>query len=881
MIKKDCFQCRQKSFMRFMFFYLILPLFIASVLFPLSAVFPTPVQAQLGVDWTEQDSGTTNRLNDIAWSGNRLTVVGDSGTILTSLDGATWTDQSWGSKDLYGVTWRRVKPFKLECVAVGDNGTILTSPDGKTWTARNSDIAYQLNDIIWGNSTYVAVGNSGTILTSPDGKNWTGQDSGTDRNLNGITWVGPDTSMLFPDPRPGHFVAVGDTGTILASKSGKSWVDMSSGSRDLYSVTFRRDRLMLGSSWKYVVVGHTGTILTSKDVLTHKSPLVTTWTGRDSHTALRILDVAHNSNQFIAVGASGTIRTSPKGITWTVQSSDTDNHLRGVTWGFGINKFVAVGSAGTILTSEVSESVTQPLGNLQIGDKVVDPSWDWEFRTDGDYTFQDDDEKKPVTWIVVAINHYGPGSGITLLSEELIGKYAFDNSTNVHEDGYNRWEDSGTHSSADRGLRPWLNSTGIHEDEGFYHAFSEDFKSGIITTNVPNKVWNTGVDYETTDKVFIPSTTEMGDEEHNYTYDIGSVYPYFHGAENAKRIAQLGAIDTRYWTRSPSISQPCFLRRVSLSGGFVSFWTNRSHTGIRPVLNMKPETLVTEDTNSDNAYEIVWPEPPAVVSAETNLAGDVITIAFDKEMAHPAEKHDQFEFNDGEVRTFSAAVLNTDPTKIDLTVEGTAITHDAIVSVSYTAGDVTAADGSELETFAFDVINIVPVPGSDANLSNLEVDPGELDPDFTPDETNYIVDVGHNVETVEVTATLSDTSATMTINTTPVNNDEALTITLEAPGMATEIEIEVTAEDLTTEKIYTVTVNRAAAPGQVTTLYWQNTQSGLRYLWFMDGLTLVERGGIGTFGAGVWNIVGVGELGGDGKTTLSGTIPFRGCFTTG
>ncbi len=39
-------------------------------------------------------------------------------------------------------------------------------------------------------------------------------------------------------------------------------------------------------------------------------------------------------------------------------------------------------------------------------------------------------------------------------------------------------------------------------------------------------------------------------------------------------------------------------------------------------------------------------------------------------------------------------------------------------------------------------------------------------------------------------------------------------------------------------------------------------------MWFIDGLDAIDTGGIGTFGAGVWNIVGVGDLDGDGKTDI-------------
>jgi hypothetical protein len=120
---------------------------------------------------------------------------------------------------------------------------------------------------------------------------------------------------------------------------------------------------------------------------------------------------------------------------------------------------------------------TIPIGDLPIGARVVDPSWEWEFRTGDNYSGSG--AVKPVTWIAVAKDHYdGLQPHVTLLAEELIGKHAFDDSTNRGSRyGLNHWGDSGI-NNASRGLRPWLNSSGIHSGEGFYRAFSESFKGG-------------------------------------------------------------------------------------------------------------------------------------------------------------------------------------------------------------------------------------------------------------------------------------------------------------------------------------------------------------------------------------------------------------------
>ncbi len=268
-----------------------------------------------------------------------------------------------------------------------------------------------------------------------------------------------------------------------------------------------------------------------------------------------------------------------------------------------------------------------PLSDLPIGARVVDPSWEWEFRLGPNYSNEDWEgnptipgEVKPVTWIVVAKNHYdGLQPHVTLLAEELIGLYVFDNSTNRGHEydqyGYNHWGDCGT-ANATRGLRPWLNSTGIHEGGGFYRTFSESFKRAVLSTTVPNREWEKGNAYTTGDMVFIPSTTELGDSDHYWTYRIGETYPYFIRVDDETRTAMMlgdgwrelvekaapgylekGGVKSNtwvYWMRSPDSDYGDSVRSVGTDGGFDYYYAGSSDGGVRPVLNLKSEILVSE-----------------------------------------------------------------------------------------------------------------------------------------------------------------------------------------------------------------------------------------------------------------------------------------------
>lgn len=102
--------------------------------------------------------------------------------------------------------------------------------------------------------------------------------------------------------------------------------------------------LLNGATWNgslFVAVGAGGTVITSPDGIT--------WTTRTSGTANLLKAVAWNGSLFVAVGNGGTVITSPDGITWTTRTSGTANLLQAVAWNGSL--FVAVGATGTIITS--------------------------------------------------------------------------------------------------------------------------------------------------------------------------------------------------------------------------------------------------------------------------------------------------------------------------------------------------------------------------------------------------------------------------------------------------------------------------------------------------------------------------------------------------
>ena len=137
--------------------------------------------------------------------------------VLNSLDGITWTNvtPSGSAETLYGVT-----SGNNTIIIVGDNGTIFTSINSSNWVNVGTG-SYNLRDVSYSSDLglFVIVGLAGAILTSSDdGATWTDvTDSDiTTENLNGITWNEIDN----------EFIVAGNNNVILQSTDGIIWTNV-------------------------------------------------------------------------------------------------------------------------------------------------------------------------------------------------------------------------------------------------------------------------------------------------------------------------------------------------------------------------------------------------------------------------------------------------------------------------------------------------------------------------------------------------------------------------------------------------------------------------------------------------------------------------------
>ena len=241
-----------------------------------------------GYIWSVSDTSAPDKLNDIIFDGSQYIAVGDSGTIVTSLDLSEWVVASvdtvidvgeWPDNNFYSII------FNNSTYVIVGQDIILSSPDCVNWTRKNQQANfYSLDKIIFDSSLYIAVGVNGTILTSDDLENWTSQDSGTNNRLRSIA------------KGNGDYIAVGYNSTILTSSDAINWSQQVS-SIQLPSVRFHD---VIYGNGVYVVVGdnsspNTGICAVSEDGVDWS--MVSTFDSSISSVAL-------NDTLYIAVGSS-------------------------------------------------------------------------------------------------------------------------------------------------------------------------------------------------------------------------------------------------------------------------------------------------------------------------------------------------------------------------------------------------------------------------------------------------------------------------------------------------------------------------------------------------------------------------------------------------
>lgn len=284
--------------------------------------------------------------------------------------------------------------------------------------------------------------------------------------------------------------------------------------------------------------------------------------------------------------------------------------------------------------------MSQALSNLAVGSKV-------KF---GKYQVNTE-EAQPIIWTIVAKNHVStpayPSNSVTLHAAEILDLRCFDakepsnSNSNRQNYGNNRYSVSN--------LDQWLNKdaaggawysaahsadhspdttagTGGYGTQyaarpSFLNGFTDDEKAAILSTTI--RVVKPSIDggsYEdVVRKVFLPSTTEVGLSNENSIAE-GAAWGYY-----TSDTARIGYVTQQCFSNTPSSSKPSskttawywWLRTPIYSRAYDArlVHSNRSlnglsacygRSGVRPALNLSSSLLVSDTTDSDGCYTVMF-----------------------------------------------------------------------------------------------------------------------------------------------------------------------------------------------------------------------------------------------------------------------------------
>ena len=239
-----------------------------------------------------------------------------------------------------------------------------------------------------------------------------------------------------------------------------------------------------------------------------------------------------------------------------------------------------------------------------------------------------------IPWRIIKKNHSGyPSGSVTLIADQCIDIRAFDAQEPNNSDsgrrsyGNNNWRLSN--------IRLWLNSaaaswytaqhsadasptnsrtnnagTGYDTRPGFLYNFTAAERNLILSTTITtvnNTVTDGGGSYTTTDKIFLPSETEMGLGNENNIAE-GTAFGYF--TSNSARTSAVYANAYRYsactskpntettpiwyWLRTPNASNSDNVRIVNTDGSLTDYSAYLGYYGVRPCLNLPGTATVTK-----------------------------------------------------------------------------------------------------------------------------------------------------------------------------------------------------------------------------------------------------------------------------------------------
>ncbi|WP_167397393.1 cadherin-like beta sandwich domain-containing protein [Lysinibacillus mangiferihumi] len=241
------------------------------------------------------------------------------------------------------------------------------------------------------------------------------------------------------------------------------------------------------------------------------------------------------------------------------------------------------------------------------------------------------------------------------------------------------------------------------------------------------------------------------------------------------------------------------LAAINIEGKLSSTGTLSYQTNLDVGSNIIPIVVTAQDGRTKKTYTLT-------VVRLTSTDASLKALTINHGTLSPAFSANQEMYTVQVEHAVSSIQITASPTndgaKVAVNNKTSSETVELVVGETTIPIVVTAQDGKTQKTYTLTVTRVL---SEDATLKNLTVSEGTLNPAFSANEENYMVQVGNDVTTLDIAASTTDSQASMTINGNVTTSE---TIALVA-GQPTTIPIVVTAQDGKTQKTYTLTVTRA------------------------------------------------------------------------
>ena len=174
--------------------------------------------------------------------------------------------------------------------------------------------------------------------------------------------------------------------------------------------------------------------------------------------------------------------------------------------------------------------------------------------------------------------YVGFENGIVLLRKDLHSPSSYDSSNNDY---------------ANSDLNTWGNNT-------YLNSIDESVRNKIKTVKIPYRPGTSGTGVSNGAnglqcKVFFLSTKEV-DSTESYSPNEGSVFSYFSGGGDSKRIARYDGQASSWWLRSPNTNVDSYVCLVRADGN-VNNYTIGSSYGRRPAFVLSNDAILDENNN--------------------------------------------------------------------------------------------------------------------------------------------------------------------------------------------------------------------------------------------------------------------------------------------